>query len=79
MINIHGDKGSVGLGPDIWAFTDGEPEFDLPNYPTNVVEDAIRVIREDTIPAVDGREGRRSVELNLAIYESARTGKSVSL
>ena len=49
------------------------------NYPTNVVEDAIRVIREDTIPAVDGREGRRSVELNLAIYESARTGKSVSL
>ena len=79
MINIHGDKGSVGLGPDIWAFTDGEPEFDLPDYPTNVVEDAIRVIREDTIPAVDGHEGRRSVELNLAIYESARTGKSVPL
>jgi predicted dehydrogenase len=30
-------------------------------------------------PLVDGREGRKSVELILAIYESARTGREVSL
>ena len=79
MINIHGDKGSVGLGPDIWAFTDSEPEINLPDYPTNVVEDTIHAIRKGTTPAVGGEEGRRSVELNMAIYESARSGQSISL
>ncbi len=79
MINIHGDKGAVGLGPDVWAFIDGEPDISLPDHPVNVVDDAVRAIREGRMPAVSGQEGRRSVELNMAIYESARTGRSVSL
>ena len=79
MINIHGDKGAVGLGPDVWTFADGEPDISLPDHPVNVVDDAVRAIREGRMPAVSGQEGRRSVELNMAIYESARTGRSVSL
>lgn len=41
--------------------------------------DLLEAIRDDRPPAIDGAEGRRSVELILAIYESAKTGKQVTL
>jgi UDP-N-acetyl-2-amino-2-deoxyglucuronate dehydrogenase len=37
------------------------------------------VLRGEAVPDTDGREGRKSLEIILAIYESARTGKAVSL
>jgi predicted dehydrogenase len=61
----------------VWHFKDGEPEINLPPYPKNVIQDAIQVIREGAQPAVDGYEGKKSVALNLAIYESARKGQPV--
>ena len=79
MIEIHGEKGVIGKGPDLWEFVGEEPEIEVPPGPGNVIQDAIRVINEGAEPAVDGYEGRKSVELNLAIYESARTGKEVKL
>jgi UDP-N-acetyl-2-amino-2-deoxyglucuronate dehydrogenase len=79
MIQIHGDKGVVGIGPSVWKFTDSEPEIELPPYPNSVIEDAIRVVREGAKPAVDGYEGKRSVALNMAIYEAARSGKAVDV
>ena len=42
------------------------------------LEDFVLAIREDRDPAVDGAEARRAVELVLAIYESARTGRPVA-
>jgi predicted dehydrogenase len=42
-------------------------------------QDFVDAIRKDRTPAVDGHEGRRSVEIILAIYKSAQTGKKVSL
>ena len=39
----------------------------------------LKAIREGKNPNLDGREGRRSVELILAIYKSAKTGKAVKL
>lgn len=39
----------------------------------------LRVLRGEAVPDTDGREGRKSLEIILAIYESARTGKAVSL
>ncbi|MFG0333523.1 MAG: Gfo/Idh/MocA family protein [Maioricimonas sp. JB049] len=42
-------------------------------------KDFINAINSGTQPLVDGREGRKSVELILAIYQSAWTGKRVSL
>lgn len=42
-------------------------------------ENFLTAIKTDGAPAVDGREGRKSVELILAIYESARTGRRVDL
>ncbi len=41
--------------------------------------DFLDAMEQNRIPAIDGREGRRSVELILAIYESAKTGKPIRL
>ena len=41
----------------------------------NVVD----AIQKGTTPAIDGLEGRRSVEIILAIYKSAETGRAVTL
>jgi UDP-N-acetyl-2-amino-2-deoxyglucuronate dehydrogenase len=43
------------------------------------IQDFVDAIRKDRNPAVDGPEGRRSVEIILAIYASAKSGKKVSL
>jgi predicted dehydrogenase len=43
------------------------------------IADMIRAIREDGVPLVDGQAARHPVEIILAIYESARTGKEVTL
>ena len=41
--------------------------------------DVVRAIRKGTSPAIDGPEGRRSVEIILAVYKSAETGRAVTL
>ena len=43
------------------------------------IADLVRAIREDRKPYVSGDDGRAAVELILAIYESARTGREVRL
>lgn len=41
--------------------------------------DFVDAIRANRPPKVDGREGRKAVDLICAIYESARTGRTVAL
>lgn len=41
--------------------------------------DFVDAIRENRVPKVDGREGKKAVDLICAIYESARTGRTVAL
>ena len=43
-----------------------------------VIEDFIQAIRQDTVPATDGREARRSVELVETIYAAARKGRALA-
>lgn len=43
------------------------------------LKDFIKAIQNGTKPAVDGEEGRKSVEIILAIYKAAWTGKTVKL
>ncbi len=43
------------------------------------IEDMMKSIETGDAPFVDGNEGRKSVEIILAIYESARSGKAVKL
>jgi len=45
----------------------------------NVIEDMVSAVTKGTPVAVDGKEGRRSVQLFNAIYESSRNGKAVRL
>ncbi len=46
---------------------------------TEVFNDFLEAIEQDREPLINGLEGRRSVELICAIYESARSGQTVSL
>jgi predicted dehydrogenase len=41
--------------------------------------DFVDAIRNNRTPAVDGREGKKAVELICAIYESQRTGRVIEL
>ncbi|MDB5084204.1 MAG: putative dehydrogenase [Bacilli bacterium] len=43
------------------------------------IQDMIFAVIEDRPPMIQGKEGRNAVEIILAIYESARTGKEVFL
>lgn len=44
-----------------------------------VLEDFLRAVVTDTAPRCDGREGRRSIALVEAVYESSRTGRAVTV
>jgi len=39
----------------------------------------IEAIKKNRPPAIDGHEGRRSIEIILAIYKAAETGRAVKL
>jgi len=54
--------------PNVYGFGHG-------GYYRNVVS----VLRGEAEPETDGREGRKSLEIILAVYESARTGREVRL
>ncbi len=41
--------------------------------------DVLRAIRQKREPLIDGRQGRAAVELVLAIYQAAQTGRAVTL
>ncbi|QDT63733.1 Gfo/Idh/MocA family protein [Calycomorphotria hydatis] len=43
------------------------------------LQDLIKAIETGSTPKVDGREGRKSVEIILAIYQASWTGKKVTL
>ena len=83
-VDVHGDKGGVTTTKgkiEALHFPKGvePPELPQPDGSANVVEDVIGVLRKGKKPAVDGSEGRRSVELLCTIYESARRGEQIEL
>jgi UDP-N-acetyl-2-amino-2-deoxyglucuronate dehydrogenase len=75
-----------------WEFADGDPEDDAKwkeaSYQTSSVygqghvlyyDNVIKALRGEAPAETDGREGLRSLELLVAIYESARDGRRVGL
>ncbi len=44
---------------------------------TELFKDTLNAIEHDLTPLIDGREGRRSVEIILGIYEAAKSGRRV--
>ena len=74
-----------------WEFADPGPDDDriraMDSHPPSVYgyghegyyRNVLAVLRGDAKPETDGRAGRKSLELILGIYESARTGRDVPL
>ena len=85
-IEITGQKGSMvwkDEGVSMLKVKD-RPSLSLDGIsiepgPANIIEDMVWALTKGTPVAVDGPEGRRSVELFTAIYTSSRTGKPVRL
>jgi UDP-N-acetyl-2-amino-2-deoxyglucuronate dehydrogenase len=82
-------EGAMGRN-DIWTVPGEEhlpeqwwqAEQHLRSFPTHHVlqiKDFLQAIREGREPAVTGEEGRKAVEIILAIYRSARSGEPVKL
>jgi predicted dehydrogenase len=86
-IEITGDTGTI-----VWK--DGkvelyerrdEPEASLeefslePGRPRNIIEDMVSAVRTGRPVMVDGAEGRKSVAIINAIYESSKTGRVVTV
>ena len=83
------------LGPsgEHWSFADYDDDDKLvdsgainTNPPTvygfgheGYYRNVLAVLRGDAKPETDGRAGRKSLEIILGIYESARTGAEVSI
>ena len=92
---LFGENGSVSLegktldNVKIWNFSDGSQSrdeallgFHIPDMGgghTPVYRDMIRAIREDQTPLCSAEEGRKALELILAIYKSRKTGQPVKL
>ncbi len=74
-----------------WTFADQDADdervWTLDSEPPNVYgyghvgyyRNVLAVLRGDAKPDTDGRAGRKSLELILGIYESAKTGREVPL
>ncbi|MGI8620119.1 MAG: Gfo/Idh/MocA family protein [Gemmatimonadaceae bacterium] len=74
-----------------WEFADADPDDALvaaanTNPPSvygfgheGYYRNVLAVLRGEAQPDTDGRAGRKSLELILGIYESARTGKEIAL
>lgn len=82
-MEIHGDRGVVMTASnqiETWKIPD-ESETDPFPYdgPKNTIEDMVHILREGGTPRIDGAEAKRSLQLVQAVYESAQTGKPVTL
>jgi UDP-N-acetyl-2-amino-2-deoxyglucuronate dehydrogenase len=76
---------------DHWHFSDSDPDDELVDKvntdPPNVygfshkafLDSVVEVLLKKKAPEVDGYEGRKSLEVILAMYESAKTGKELGI
>jgi len=91
-LSIFGERGTVKLGGiavnriEVWRFEgeDSHPYMNLPDPDTvygeghvPLYKDFYEAIDEDRDPAIPGEEGRKAVDIVLAIYKSHLTGKAV--
>ncbi|MFC4025069.1 Gfo/Idh/MocA family protein [Oceanobacillus longus] len=86
-IEINGDKGTIKVSDseiEIWESMNNdliEPSLPKPNHDGHavIIDDLVEAIIDDRDPMIPGIEARKSVEIILAIYESARIGREVVL
>ncbi len=78
-VQIHGTKGGAILerGEPIYWKTDGDVEVELPEHPSCAADDMVRTLRDGQPLWCDGYEGRKSLALVRAVYESALDGEKL--
>ena len=80
FIEVHGTLGSAYLVGDKLVETNLEALKQPPAPPApNPIVDFMMAIRDKRPPMTDIAQGRRSVELILAVYESARQNRTIDL
>jgi len=86
-LQINGSKGTITMDKSgtVELAIEGEEEANIDqvkieaNFPGNIIEDMVRAIMDGQPVMVNGEEGRKSVAIFNAIYESSRTGSTVQL
>lgn len=56
-----------------------EPGPGFPGFHVLQIQDFLQAVRDDRAPAVTGAEAKKALEIILAIYESSRSGRVVTL
>jgi UDP-N-acetyl-2-amino-2-deoxyglucuronate dehydrogenase len=78
-IEIHGIRGGVVYRKGEIAFwkTDGDAQVEAPVCPACAADDMVRALRDDQPLWCGGYEGRKSLSLIRAVYESALNGEKL--
>ncbi len=88
MFEVHGEKGTIAFGDNGFVkFNVEDVENDLEAFGSEIskfdhfeiINDMVDAIINKREPMVPGEEARKAVDLILAIYESAKSGKMVKL
>jgi len=86
-LQINGSKGTITMDKSgaIELMIEGQEEVTIDqveietDFPENIIEDMVGAIIDGQPIMVSGEEGRKSVAIFTAIYESSRTGSIVQL
>jgi len=78
--DLEGEETQVdgAAGTDVAKAASDSKTFGTEGHKAQIAE-MVRIAREGGHPQIDGAEGRKTVELILAMYESARRGEPVEL
>lgn len=81
-VEIHGDRGgALHLFRDepAWYFLDDQQPPEVTPRFHSAAEEMVSAVRDGTPVSVDGREGRKSLEILVGIYTSARERRPVKI
>jgi len=78
-IEVWEFPGSEEEKKQIFAAQENDPPTVYGYGHREIIEDMIRAVKTDGTPAVPGEEGRKALEIILAIYKSQETGQPVKL
>ena len=79
--SLGGGGGELGISPDAVADSGASSDpgaFDYSSHREQIA-DFLKTLDRGAESSVDGREGRKAVEMIIGIYQSAQSGKAVKL
>ncbi len=66
------------LEQKIRGFVDAQPQLPYEGH-AGELENVLSALEKDTLPAIGGEDGRRTIELITAVYKSGATNQTVTL